>query len=156
MIEKALEACVVGALKAAYEHADVGGVVVRGAWQRVDDGLVKGLEGGEAADVFVQVAPRSYDVFGISIVTFNVLVALDVRAEHSPDGAMLEECAAPIAGWLESVNAQMNCENDCGLGAEGFVPGSVQLSGGSGPNFDADAGAWRVTWNFSVRGNINT
>lgn len=151
MIEKDIEARIIAAIAAL----NLPGLDIRGAWQSVDAGNVKGEESADApAALAVAVSPRAFETFGICVATMEVALALSVRADLCPTGAALETYAAPIAAMLDDLNINMDIDHDCGMAVDGFKPKSVQVSGGSGPVFDRDAGAWAVTWNFTLRGHV--
>ena len=151
MIEKDLEAAIISALEALA----LTGLEIHGAWQAAAEGTVKDMEDSAAvAGLAVAVSPRVFDTFGISTANFDVALSLAVRADQSPTGAALETYADPIANLLSRWNLELCHGNDCGLGVSGFVPGGLQMTGGSGPTFDRDAAAWSIIYSFTLRGNI--
>lgn len=151
MIEKDIEAKIV----AAVEALGLPGLVVRGAWQAAAAGEVKDEESASApAALFVHVGPRSFETFGICIASMDVALLLAIRADLCPTGSALETYADPIAAILTRWNMEMCHTEDCGMAVDGFTPGGVQMSGGSGPEFDRDASSWSIVWNFTLRGYV--
>lgn len=151
MIEKTIEANII----AAVEALGLPGLVVRGAWQPAAVGKVKGeeTESSAPAALAVAVAPRALEQFGFGICSMDVRLALAVRADLCPTGAAIETYAEPIADLLETWNATMDCDHDCGLAVAGrFQPGGLQMTGGEGPTFDRQLAIWSVTFSFSLRG----
>lgn len=151
MIEKTIEANII----AAVEALGLDGLVVRGAWQAAAVGTVKGAETESSAPaaLAVAVSPRAFEQFGFGICSMDVRLVLAVRTDLCPTGAELETFADPIANLLETWNATMDCDHDCGLAVSGrFQPGGLQMTGGEGPTFDRQLSIWSVTFNFSLRG----
>ena len=152
MIEKDIEANII----AAIQTLDLPGIDIRGAWQTAAAGEVKDTESDSApAALFVHVGPRSFETFGVGVCSMDVALSLAVRIDLCPTGAALETYADPIADLLQSWNLTMDCDHPCGMAVEGeFAPGGLQMSGGSGPEIDRDAGVWSIVFNFTLRGAI--
>ena len=149
MIEKSIEANII----AAIEALNLTGLVVTGAWKAANAGEVKGTEDSSKAALAVAVSPRSFETFGFGICTMAVALSLAVRTDLCPTGAELETYVDPIANLLQRWNLTMGCAHPCGMAVEGkFEPGGVQMSGGSGPDLDREAGVWSITFNFTIRG----
>ena len=150
MIEKSIEANIIAAIQAL----GLTGLVVRGAWQAAAEGEVKDTEDSSPAALAVAVSPRSFETFGFGICSMDVTLALVVRIDLCPTGAALETFVDPIANLLQKWNLTLDCTNDCNLGTDGFTPGGLQMSGGSGPETDREACVWSVAFNFTIRGTV--
>lgn len=150
MIEKSIEANIIAAIAAL----DLPGLDIHGAWQAAAEGEVKDTEDSSPAALAVAVSPRSFETFGFGICSMDVTLALVVRIDLCPTGAALETFVDPIANLLQKWNLTLDCTNDCNLGTDGFTPGGLQMSGGSGPETDREAGVWSVAFNFTIRGTV--
>jgi hypothetical protein len=152
MLEKSIEANII----AAIEALNLTGLDIHGAWQAANAGEVKDEEAPAApATLTVHVGPRSFETFGIGVCSMDVVFALVIRTDLNPMGTALETYVDPIADLLQSWNNTKNCNNPCGMAVEGeFVPGGLQMVGGSGPVFEREAAIWSVTFNFTLRGSI--
>lgn len=151
MVERELESKIVAALEAL----NVTGLEVRGLWNPVASGSVKGMEdSGAPAAAVVRVSPRAYGNYTIPTVTFDCAVALAALVDLDPTGAILAAAAEAISAKLAAWHADVCNANDAGLAFEGFAPGGFAVGGGSGPEFDETAGAWAVTFNFTVAGTL--
>lgn len=149
MIEKSIEANIISAIQAL----NLTGLTVSGAWQAANEGEVKDTEDSSPAALAVAVAPRSFETFGFGICSMEVEISLAVRTDLCPTGAALETYVDPIANLLQTWNLTMDCAHPCGMAVEGkFEPGGLQMSGGSGPDLDREAGVWSITFNFTIRG----
>lgn len=149
MIEKSIEANII----AAIEALNLTGLVVHGSWQAANVGEVKDTEDSSLAALAVAVSPRSFETFGFGICSMEVALSLAVRTDLCPTGAALETYVDPIANLLQKWNLEMDCDHPCGMGVEGkFDPGGLQMSGGSGPELDREAGIWAITFNFAIKG----
>ena len=152
MLEKSIEANII----AAIADLNLDGLDIHGAWQAANAGEVKDEESdGAPATLAVAVSPRSVETFGICVCSMNVALSLVVRTDLDPTGAALETYVAPIADLLTRWNRTMDCVNPCGMEVEGeFAPGGLQLTGGSGPEFDREMCIWAVVFNFTLRGTL--
>ena len=149
MIEKSIEANIISAIQAL----NLTGLTVSGAWQAANEGEVKDTEDSSPAALAVAVAPRSFETFGFGICSMEVALSLAVRIDLCPTGAALETYVDPIANLLQTWNLTMDRAHPCGMAVEGkFAPGGLQMSGGSGPDLDREAGIWSITFNFTIRG----
>jgi hypothetical protein len=104
MVEKGLETKIVAALEAL----DVSGLVVRGLWNPVAPGDVKGLEGTDnPVAAVLHVSPRSYGDYGVPTVTCECAVVLTARVDLDPTGEILSSAAeaisARLAAWHDDV-----------------------------------------------------
>lgn len=152
MIEQSLESNIV----AAIEALGVNGLDVRGLWNPVAEGLVKGSENDSSspAAAAVRVSPRSYSNYTIPTVTFDCAISLVVRTDLDPTGAILAAAADAIAGKLAAWHADVCESNDAGLACAGFQPAGFAVSGGTGPDFDRDAATWAVNYAFTIDGSL--
>lgn len=151
MIEKSIEANIISAIQAL----NLTDLTVSGAWQAENEGEVKGTEESSPAALAVAVAPRSFETFGFGICSMEVAIALTVRTDLCPTGAALETYVDPVANLLQTWNLTMDCAHPCGMAVEGkFEPGGLQMSGGSGPDLDSEAGVWSITFNLTLRGTL--
>ena len=151
MIEKSIEANVISAV----ESLGLPGLAVRGAWQAAEDGDVKDVEGSSPAALAVAISPRKFETFGFSTCSMEVALALVVRTDLCPSGTALETYADPIASLLQAWNLTLDCDHDCGLGTDGFVPGGLQMAGGTSPEVNRDAATWSITFNFTLQGTVS-
>ena len=152
MIEQELETKIVTAIQAL----GVAGLEVRGLWNPVAAGLVKGEEADASipADAIVRVSPRGYGSYTIPNVTFDCAIALVVRTDLDSTGSILaaavDAISTKLAAWHETV-----CEdNAAGLAFDGFMPGGFSVPVGSGPEFDRPSATWVVTFPFSIEGTL--
>ena len=152
MIEKTIEANIIAAIQAL----GLPGIDIHGAWLVADVGKVKDEESDSApATLRVAVSPRSVETFGIGVCSMEVALSLVIRTDLNPTGAALETYVAPIADLLTRWNRTMDCVNPCGMEVEGeFAPGGLQLTGGSGPEYDRDLCIWTVVFNLTLRGTL--
>lgn len=151
MVEQELESKIVDALEAL----EVPGLVVRGLWNPVADGEVKGQEGSDIpVAAVVRVSPRSYGDYGVPTVTCECAVALAARVDLDPTGAILSSAAEAISDRLAAWHDNVCVADGDGLSFEGFMAAGFMVTGGSGPTFDEAAGAWAVTFNFTVSGTL--
>lgn len=151
MVEQELESKIVAALEAL----EVSGLVVRGLWNPVAPGEVKGQEGSDIpAAAVVRVSPRSYGDYGVPTVTCECAVVLAVRVDLDPTGAILSSAAEAISDRLAAWHDNVCVADGDGLSFEGFMAAAFTAPGGSGPTFDETKGAWAVTFNFTVSGTL--
>lgn len=151
MIEKDLEAKIIAALEAL----EVSGLVVRGLWNPVAPGDVKGLERSDVpVAAVVRVSPRAYGDYGVPTVTCECAVVLAARVDLDPTGAILSSAAGAISARLAAWHDDVCVADGDGLSFEGFMAAGFMVTGGSGPTFDETAGAWAVTFNFTVSGTL--
>ena len=149
MLEKDVEDAIVSAV----DGLAIQGLVVRGSWQVAAAGLVKGAEGDCTAALVVKVAPRSFPTFGICEVDLAVTLALAVRADLDADGAKLVEYTDAIGELIQGWNLVEAGDELTDLSVPGvFEPGGVQVTGGTGPEFEN--GAWTVVQNLTLRGTV--
>ena len=152
MIEQELEGKIVAAIAAL----GVVGLEVRGLWNPVSAGLVKGDEADASvpAAAIVRVGPRSFGSYTIPTVSLDCSVALVVRTDLDPTGEILAGAADAISEKIAAWHADVCESDDAGLAFDGFVPGGFSASGGSGPDFDRSAATWAVTWSFTIAGTL--
>lgn len=149
MLEKDVEEAIV----AAVDGLGLQGLSVRGSWQVVAAGAVKGAEDESAAALVVKVAPRSFPMFGVCEVDLDVTLALAVRVDLDADGAKLVEYADAIGELIQGWNLVEAGDELTDLAVPGvFEPGGVQVTGGTGP--ENENGAWTVVQNFTLRGTV--
>lgn len=158
MIEAEVEARICAALEKALHERGAWATrrpTVRGLWRKAAEGRRGPKLAPEGVDVVVSVSPRSFDTFGVGTCDMDVAIELSVRIDLCPAGGSLDAYAGPIAGLLQEWNRTLDCGNDCGLAVDGeFIPGGLQLTGGSGPYIDDGTGVWSVTYNFRLRGTV--
>lgn len=149
MLEKDVEEAIV----AAVDGLGLQGLAVRGSWQVVTAGTVKGAEDEGAAALVVKVSPRSFPTFGICEVDLDVTLALAVRVDLDADGAKLVEYADAIGDLIQGWNLVEAGDELTDLAVPGvFEPGGVQVTCGTGP--ENENGAWTVVQNFTLRGTV--
>lgn len=87
MTEQKIEKIVMDKISTALETAEISGIQIMGAWQKVDDGDVKALQDGtKVGAVVVKVFPRTYDTPTIPDGQFNVQISLTMRADEDETG----------------------------------------------------------------------
>lgn len=153
MIEQDLESRIVAVVKAL----GVSGLEVRGLWNPVAAGLVKGEETDASvpAAAVVRVSPRAYDAVSFPTATFDCAISLVVRTDLDPGGTLMALAAASLCGLLARLHRTVAHGQDCGLDVAGLDVAAFHLTGGTGPLFDRAAATWTVTYNFTVVGVVS-
>lgn len=153
MIEQKLETKLVAAIAAL----GVEGLDVRGMWNPVAAGLVKGAETDASvpAAAVVRVSPRAYDAVSFPTAGFACSVALVVRTDLDPTGGIMVTAAASLSGLLARLHRTVAHGEDCGLDVTGLNVAAFHLTGGSGPDFNREAATWAVNYNFTVVGVVS-
>ena len=153
MIEKDLESRIV----AAIEALGVSGLEVRGLWKPVVVGLVKGEETESAipAAAVVRVSPRAYDAVTFPTAAFDCSVAIAVRTDLDPTGAILAAASDAVSAMLARLHRTVAHGRFSGLDVPGLEVAAFHLTGGDGPTFDRTAATWAVNYNFTVVGVVS-
>lgn len=153
MIEQELESKIV----AAIEALGVNGLDVRGLWNPVAAGLVKGSEDDSSvpAAAVVRVSPRAYDAVTFPTATFDGTVSLVVRTDLDPTGTVLALASDEISALLARLHRTVAHGDDQGLDVDGLDVAAFHLVGGTGPAFDQTAATWSVIYNFTVVGVVS-
>ena len=152
MIEQELESKIVAAVAAL----DVAGLDVRGLWNPVPNGLVKGAEtdSSSPAAAIVRVSPRSYGAYTIPTVTFDCMISLVVRTDLDPTGETIAAAASAISAKLAAWHDDVCESNDAGLAFDGFMPSAFAVPGGAGPSYDDKSATWGVDYSFTIDGTL--
>ena len=152
MIEQELESKIVAAIAAL----GVEGLDVRGMWNPVAAGLVKGdeAEASIPAAAVVRVSPRAYDAVSFPTAEFACSVALVVRTDLDPTGGIVATAAGSLSGLLARLHRTVAHGEDCGLDVTGLDVAAFHLTGGTGPDFDRTAATWAVNYSFTVVGVV--
>ena len=152
MIEQELETKLVAAIVAL----GVEGLDVRGLWNPVASGLVKGSETDASvpAAAVVRVSPIAYDEVSFPSASFACSVSLAVRTDMDPTGGLLATAAGSISGLLARLHRTVAHGEYCGLDVTGLDVAAFHLTGGSGPDFDRTAATWAVNYSFTVFGVV--
>lgn len=153
MIEKDIEARVIGIMGEALSGAGVEGVQIVGAWQTANDGRIKALEGESVGILTVRANPRQYETPTIPDATIEVELSLVVRSDVDATGSDYLAIAEVVADVLQRWQASyVNYHDD--FVVEGFEPtGFRQLGGDVG--VDAQNCIFSYSQGFTLNGIIN-
>lgn len=152
MIEQDLETKLVAGIAAL----GIVGLEVRGMWNPVAAGLVKGEETDASAPAaaVVRVSPRSYDDVSFPTATFACSVALAVRCDLDPTGSTMATAAGSLGGYLARLHRAVARGANTELDVTGLEVAAFHLTGGAGPDFDRASATWSVTYSFTVVGVV--
>ena len=153
MIELDLEKRIVAAVAAL----GVSGLEVRGLWNPVAAGLVKGEETDASvpAAAAVRVSPRAYNAVTFPEVTFDCVIAIVVRTDLDPTGSIVAAVAEAVSGLLARLHRTVAHGRNSSLDVAGFEVAAFHSVGGVGPDFDRTSATWSVNYNFTVVGVVS-
>ena len=132
------------------------GLQVDGLWQPTATGIVKGTEmSNTPAGLIIKVNPKGFSTFGISDVSMSIEMVLTVRIDMCPTGKELIKYCAPISKLLQSWNMiQCGEELDEDFQVEGFNPGGIHVTEGTGPELDRLLKVWTVNFSMTLEGAV--
>ena len=124
---------------------------VKGSWDIVDEGEVKGREDPCGSVLAIAVGLRSYDGFDSPQCDIPCAMAFSVRRDMDPTGSEAVEASEKLMSLFHSWNADADrvCDD---LHTDSFSPAGFRLDGGENTQ---TADAWTVTTNFTLRGVIH-
>lgn len=151
MVEHELESRIITKLKSL----GLGGLNFVGLWQP-DPSNHKGDERIDKGVCAVKVAPAVFETFGLSEATFDCMVVLTLRTDTCPGGRELLDYAESIGNVFKQWNNTTAGDQLVDLMTKSFEPGGIYFTASSGPDLDRQSSTWSVSWNFSLRGMVDT
>ena len=123
---------------------------VKGSWDIVEEGEVKGREEPCGSALAIATGLRSYGGFDSPQCDIPCAVVLSVRRDMNPTGSEAVEASEKLMALFHNWNADADrvCDD---LSTDSFGVAGFRLDGG-GMRQDADA--WRITMGFTLRGVI--
>jgi len=149
MVEHELESKIIARLKSL----GLDGLDFVGLWQ---PSASKGDEKFSKGVCVVKVAPAIFQTFGFSEATFDCMVVLTLRTDTCPTGRELLDYAEAIGNVFKAWNTTTAGSQLTDLLTESFEPGGIYFVSSSGPDLDSATSTWSVSWNFNLRGVINS
>lgn len=126
------------------------GPTIKGSWDIVDEGEVKGREEPCGTVLAIAVGLRSYGSFDSPQCDVPCAIVFSVRRDMNPTGSEAVEASEKIMRLFHSWNADADrvCDD---LSTDSFGVGGFRLDGGE---MRQDADAWKVSVSFTLRGVI--
>lgn len=123
---------------------------IKGSWDIVDEGEVKGREEPCGTVLAIAVGIRSYSSFDSPQCDVPCAIAFSVRRDMNPTGSEAVEASEKLMALFHKWNADADrvCDD---LSTDSFGVGGFKLDGGE---MRQDADAWRVGISFTLRGVI--
>lgn len=123
---------------------------IKGSWDIVDEGEVKGREEPCGTVLAIAVGIRSYSSFDSPQCDVPCAIAFSVRRDMNPTGSEAVEASEKLMALFHKWNADADrvCDD---LSTDSFGVGGFKLNGGE---MRQDADAWRVGISFTLRGVI--
>ena len=123
---------------------------IKGSWDIVDEGAVKGREEPCGTVLAIAVGIRSYSSFDSPQCDVPCAIAFSVRRDMNPTGSEAVEASEKLMALFHKWNADADrvCDD---LSTDSFGVGGFKLDGGE---MRQDADAWRVGISFTLRGVI--
>ena len=123
---------------------------IKGSWDIVDEGEVKGREEPCGTVLAIAVGIRSYSSFDSPQCDVPCAIAFSVRRDMNPTGSEAVEASEKLMALFHKWNSDADrvCDD---LSTDSFGVGGFKLDGGE---MRQDADAWRVGISFTLRGVI--
>lgn len=123
---------------------------IKGSWDIVDEGEVKGREEPCGMVLAIAVGIRSYSSFDSPQCDVPCAIAFSVRRDMNPTGSEAVEASEKLMALFHKWNSDADrvCDD---LSTDSFGVGGFKLDGGE---MRQDADAWRVGISFTLRGVI--
>lgn len=123
---------------------------VKGSWDIVEEGEVKGREEPCGSVLAIAVGLRSYDSFDSPQCDTPCAIVFSVRRDMNPTGSEAVEASEKIMRLFHSWNADADrvCDD---LSTDSFAVAGFRLDGGE---MRQTEDAWRVSISFTLRGVI--
>ena len=123
---------------------------IKGSWDIVEEGEVKGREEPCGTVLAIAVGIRSYGSFDSPQCDVPCAIVFSVRRDMDPTGSEAVEASEKLMALFHKWNADADrvCDD---LQTASFSPAGFRLDGGE---MRQDADAWRVSVSFTLRGVI--
>ncbi len=123
---------------------------IKGSWDIVDEGEVKGREEPCGTVLAIAVGIRSYSSFDSPQCDVPCAIAFSVRRDMNPTGSEAVKASEKLMALFHKWNSDADrvCDD---LSTDSFGVGGFKLDGGE---MRQDADAWRVGISFTLRGVI--
>lgn len=123
---------------------------IKGSWDIVDEGEVKGREKPSSTMLAIAVGIRSYSSFDSPQCDVPCAIVFCVWRDLNPTGSKAVEASEKLMALFHKWNSDADrvCDD---LSTDSFGVGGFKLDGGE---MRQDADAWRVGISFTLRGVI--
>lgn len=155
MTEQKIEKIVIDKFKTAFETANINDIQLIGVWSSVSDGELKSFEEAQSTGILgVKVYPRTYETPTIPDGTFQIDIALTIRAEVDSTGkdyfAATQVVSDVLHAWQKSYDAY---STDFAIENE-FQPTGFNLESGD-VGLNKEDCVWQYSCSFNLYGIIS-
>lgn len=151
LVEKEIESKIATLLSEKFESLNISNYRIGTSWEAALE--VKGEESpDDKAIVTIAAASPRWDSYLDPCSSIPVTIAIVVRRETSPDGALLLEITEGVARFLIALQLDVSVANL--LSGDSYSAHGVLVENGAPPAFNKHENIWSVTRSFTVRGTV--